>query len=97
MGYRQSPLIHNKERIYLHKSEDIDIYTEYILGDVSYRYQNDSAADTFIVLDGNIELTIGDGISSFHKGSVIDIDRGTLHGPVSSRDGAMLLVIHRRK
>lgn len=97
MGYRQSPLIHNKERIYLHKSEDIDVYTEYILGEVSYRYQNDIAADTFIVLEGSIELTIEGSISPFHKGGVIDIDKGTHHGPISSRDGAMLLVIHRRK
>lgn len=97
MGYGQSRLIHNKERIYLHKSEDIDIYTEYILGTVDYKYQNDSAADMFIVLEGSIELVIEGSVSPFHKGVVIDIDKGTPHGPISSRDGAMLLVIHRRK
>lgn len=97
MSYRQNPLIHHKEKIYLHQSEDIDIYTEYILGKTDYRYKNSAAKDTFIVLEGSVDLTIDEHTAQFHKGAVIDIDTNTTHGPIASQDGAMLLVIHRRK
>lgn len=97
MGYRQSPLIHSKEKLYLHKSNDIEVYTEYVLGINNYRYQNEAANDTFIVVEGEIELIIDDKPALFHKGAVIEIERGTLHGPVSSESGAMLIVIHRRR
>ena len=97
MGYRKLPLVDRKALSYLHKSEDIDVYTEYVLGETDYKYTNNAANDTFMVVEGSIELMIDGQAAQFIKGDVIEVDVGTPHGPISSKDGAILLVIHRRK
>ena len=97
MGYRKLPLVDRKGLNYLHKSESIDVYTEYVLGETDYQYMNNAASDTFMVVDGSIELVIDGKTVRFYQGDVIEIDPLTQHGPIRSKDGAILLVIHRRK
>lgn len=96
MGYSKTRITFNEPRLSLYDSGAVSFYTEYIHGENNYRYANPNNPDSFIVLEGELELVI-DGIKTkFIKGDHINIEAGTPHGPVLSDHGALILVIHRR-
>ena len=96
MGYIKTKITFTEPRLSLYDSRAVSFYTEYIKGENNYQYMNPNTFDSFIVLDGMLELMI-DGVKhTFIKGDHLNIEANTYHGPVYSENGALILVIHRR-
>lgn len=61
------------------------------LGEFEWHH-HDLEDEMFLVLDGEIEIALADGVVSLSRGEMIVVPRGVDHKPAASREALVMLV-----